>query len=333
MRATSTAQFEAAAARGLPPVEEVRPGVHAVPLVMPGQPPFSYAYLIEGVDGAVAVHDPGWDSDENAARLADALASIGKGLEDVSLITASHQHPDHLCGAARLRAASGARILLHEPEAAALRSPDRPDDESAPWRKWGIPITRLPGLAAGLAAHAPRVRLADVDGTLVDGEALPIAGRTIRVVATPGHTSGHICLLDEASGVVFTGDSVLPTVNPGIGLGGWMPEPIASALDSLERVAALGDAGADEALPGHEYRFDGLAERARALRDHHLRRAREVAAVVESDPDLRIWDIASRLTWSAGFEGLRALSLASALAQTAMHRKFVASEAGRARLG
>ncbi len=53
-----------------------------------------------------------------------------------------------------------------------------------------------------------------------DGDVLPIAGREVRALWTPGHTAGHLCLVDEGDGLLFTGDHVLPRINPGIGLGG-----------------------------------------------------------------------------------------------------------------
>ena len=133
----------------------------------------------------------------------------------------------------------------------------------------------------------------------------------------PGHTPGHLCLHDEDAGLLFTGDHVLPTINSGLGLGGpTASNPIADYLAGLRRVSALGGL----ALPGHEHPFTGLPERCDALAEHHLRRAREVAA----HPGGTVWDVARTLTWTGGWEGLRGFTLLSALSQTALHRDFVA---------
>ena len=56
--------------------------------------------------------------------------------------------------------------------------------------------------------------------------------------------------------------------------------------------------------------------------DHQLERAREVASVLDEPT---IWDIASRLTWTAGWDGLHGFQLLSALTQTAMHRDYVST--------
>src|SRR5699024_9420479 len=96
-----------------------------------------------------------------------------------------------------------------------------------------------------------------------DGDTLPIAGREITVLWTPGHTGGHMCLVEDATQVVFTADHVLPGINSGIGLGGQSPAtPVADYLNSLERMTAYDSYAA---APGHEYRFRGVAERARVL--------------------------------------------------------------------
>jgi glyoxylase-like metal-dependent hydrolase (beta-lactamase superfamily II) len=46
------------------------------------------------------------------------------------------------------------------------------------------------------------------DGDLVDGQVIDVGGTTLRVLATPGHSPGGVCLYDEADGVVFSGDTL-----------------------------------------------------------------------------------------------------------------------------
>ena len=66
---------------------------------------------------------------------------------------------------------------------------------------------RVPGLRSAVAAAAG----AAADVLLQDGDVITWAmgGRSLRVLATPGHTEGCVSYLDAALGAVFTGDALL----------------------------------------------------------------------------------------------------------------------------
>jgi len=295
--------------------ETIADGVHLARIPMPGgMLPYSLAYLIEDDRGRLHVVDPGSPTDEAIGALRAAVDALGRTPADVAGIILTHLHADHAGGAAALHAATGAPVLMHEREAEAAtvlaRGVPAPDLDS-----WGVPAGRqaevLVAVAAPVASVLPRV-----DRTLTDGELLDVPGRRLRALWTPGHTPGHLCLHDEDADVVFTGDHVLPTINSGLGLGGpTATNPIADYLAGLRCIGALGG----RALPGHEQPFTGLGERCAELAEHHLRRAREVAA----HPAGTVWEVARSLTWTGGWDALRGFTLLSALAQTALHRDFV----------
>lgn len=297
--------------------ETVAPGVHAVRVPMPaGELPYSLAYLVEDDRGRLLVVDPGSPGPEAVRTVLAAVSALGRRPDDVSAVVLTHLHADHAGGADALRSATGAPVLMHEREAEALAAIRRglpaPDLDG-----WGVPEERRPELAAVTSAPAAP-GLSQPDGVLADGDLLNVPGRRLRVLWTPGHTPGSLCLHDEDAGLVFTGDTVLPTVNPGLGLGGpTASSPIADYLASLQRVAALHG----PALPGHERPFADLAGRCAALAEHHLRRSREVAA----HPDGTVWEAASALTWTGGWQSLHGFTLLSALAQTALHRDYLAA--------
>ncbi|WGL52990.1 MBL fold metallo-hydrolase [Nocardioides sp. BP30] len=111
------------------------------------------------------------------------LAVVGE--RRVKAIVCTHAHDDHVRVAPALRAAvndgSGAPILLH------------PDDRPL-WE---------------LTHGGPD----DVDGELwdldlADGLTLEVAGTTLRVLHTPGHAPGAVCLYAPELGCVFTGDTL-----------------------------------------------------------------------------------------------------------------------------
>jgi glyoxylase-like metal-dependent hydrolase (beta-lactamase superfamily II) len=125
--------------------------------------------------------------------------------------------------------------------------------------------------------------------------------------------------------LLYTGDHVLPEIYPGVGIG-TLPgrNALADYLDSLDRVAELTHL---QALPGHEFRFEGLRERAAQIAAHHLRRTAEVAALTDRLGDAPIWAYAELLTWTGGWARLEGFHLHSALTQTEMHLGLVRSGA------
>lgn len=306
-------------------------------LPQPGTlPHYALSYLLLDSTGGVHIIDAGWDSEENWHRCTEALDSLGRAVTDVASITVTHLHPDHLGMAARLREASGAPVALHELEQLGIRELGAPAPEPelrAQLDDWGVPAARH-GEVLDAFYRRSAWKPFTADRLLVDGERLNIPGHSVRVLHTPGHTAGHIALVDDLRGVVYLGDLLLPNQFPGIGLGG-TPEgnPIDHYLSSL---AAVAEFDAFEALPGHGYRFRGIAERCAETAAHHEKRTAEVAAARSahsavptsatpakpppaSSVERSVWALASELSWTAGWQNLGGLALLSALSQTSLH--------------
>ncbi|KTF67329.1 MBL fold metallo-hydrolase [Sphingomonas sp. HT-1] len=132
-------------------------------------------YLVGTAD--VAVIDPGPD---DADHLSALLAAVDG--RPVRAILCTHTHRDHSPAAPALKAATGAPIIGCAPLAL---------DDGGPRAD-----------AAFDTGYAP-------DRVLADGEQLSGKGWTLTAVATPGHTSNHLCFALEESGALFTGDHVM----------------------------------------------------------------------------------------------------------------------------
>lgn len=325
MRAVSASELAASQSMVLPEGERVGDGVWTVPMLMAGgHIPYSFCYLVLGENGGVHLIDPGSDFDPNWSALAAALARVDRTLSDVESVTVTHLHGDHLGMAQRVREATGAPVALHRFEQETLDGLHRPDSRSAieiALGDWAVPPedTREFESITGVITGSITAFTADV--ILDDGATIDIPGHPLRVLWTPGHTGGHICLLDEKARLLFTGDHLLPTVFPGLGLGGITPSnPLADYLRALRDIEGFDD---HEVCPGHGYRFFGLRDRAAATAEHHLRRSNEIAAALVELDHPSVWQIAARVSWSAGWENLHGFYLYSALTQTAMHVEYL----------
>lgn len=79
---------------------------------------------------------------------------------------------------------------------------------------------------------------------LKDGDTIDIGGRTVKVIHTPGHSPGHMCLWEKERGYLFTGDLVYKDT-----LLAYYPSTDPNAyLDSLEKISLL---PAKKVFPGH----------------------------------------------------------------------------------
>ena len=267
-----------------------RPRLLRIPTPPGPHPPATNCWAL--LDGdTVDLVDPGWDDPAALAALEAGLAEIGSSVDRVRTIVATHWHVDHLSLAARVRERSGARVLL-----------GRGDEGDA-----DIPL----------------------DGLLDDGDELVLGGVGVRVVATPGHTPGSICL--DLGNALLTGDTVLADINPGLGLGHAVTgNPIRAYLASLDRIAR--DLGDRAALPGHGPEIPDLPARCAELAAHHRARTAEVAAVLAEHPAATPDEIAPLLAWTGGWAGLNEITRMSALRQTAWHADLLAAPSSRSRL-
>jgi len=187
---------------------------------------------------------------QDVPRILATLETSGLRPRDVCYIVLTHQHLDHAGGAAALREATGAELLVHAAD--------------APYVEGRLPRPRPRGVLLALASRllSRGCRPARVDGRLFDGDS--VAG--LQVIHTPGHTPGSICLYLPRSRSLFAGDLLRTTGRKADGLAE-MPhglvDNLALARRSIQRVASL---DVDAIYPAHgEVMYSGAGEQLRAL--------------------------------------------------------------------
>ncbi|GIZ96463.1 MBL fold metallo-hydrolase [Tsukamurella sp. TY48] len=258
---------------------EVAPGLYRIPLPLPITGLVAVnAYLAAGPDGVVLV-DPGWATDENERALTQALGELGFGLDDIALTVATHHHGDHYSQGCLWSDTRGTPVLIGRGEAPSILDYSRDAPVRFPVQVGQLREEGAHELADRIAGSGvPNVesnaRMAAPDGWLDHGDRIDLADGTLDVIATPGHTRGHVILRHTASGALITGDHVLPRITPSIGFE-WSPEesPLSSFLASLDATLGLADG---VMLPAHGPVLPGTHERVRELILHHEERLAEV---------------------------------------------------------
>jgi len=305
----------------LPPVEPVRPGLWSVPVPIPVSPlRYVLTYAFE-VPGGLVLVDPGWNAPESLAALESGLATMGAGLRDVRGVLVTHLHPDHYGLAGRVREVSGAWIALHPADAALI--PERYEDVDAllerivAWlRDTGVPASDLADMRDASMAMRNFVVVAQPDVLLEDGDRPEVPGWQLVAVHTPGHTPGHLCFHEERSGLLLTGDHVLPRITANVSVHPQSTsDPLGDYLGSLERLRKY---AGSPALPGHEWRFDNLGERLDQIVAHHERRLDATQALVAAGAET-VYEVAVRLEWSRPWERIRGSMRRAAIGETQAH--------------
>lgn len=172
-----------------PSAIELAPGVVRIPTA--GAASIN-SYAVVEDDGSVTLVDCGLE--RAPARILAGLRAIGRHAGDVRRIVLTHAHTDHAGGAAEMAARTGAPVAVHAGDVAAVEAGRHPAYD--PSLRLSRVLTRLPG------GRFPPVR---VDERLADDQVLD--GR-LRVVGTPGHTPGSICLLHEPTATLIVGDTL-----------------------------------------------------------------------------------------------------------------------------
>lgn len=209
--------------------------------------PFTYTgtetYLVGTND--VAVIDPGPDLPEHVDAILRAIAG-----RPVVAILCTHTHRDHSPASRAIKAATGAPIIGCAP---LVLDDDGPRADAAFDRD-----------------YAP-------DRVLGEGEQVHGDGWTLTAVATPGHTSNHLCFALEESGALFTGDHVM----------GWSTSVVAppdgdmaAYMASLDKLLARSDR---VYYPAHGDAVDKPQRLVRGMMGHRKQREGQILRLLKQD--------------------------------------------------
>lgn len=176
-------------------------------------------YFIEGIGlssniyvigkNRITLIDTGVGNEVN--RIAPQFEALGLKLKNVHQVILTHAHPDHFGGLPEILRHASPRVMVHLDDIEAL----------APYEEF----TGLKG------------------GDIVTTDILPL-----KVIHTPGHTAGSICLYNSESKVLFSGDTVFP--NGSFGRTDMPTSDSQAIVNSLKELTRL---DVDVLLPGHKH--------------------------------------------------------------------------------
>ena len=314
-------------------MKEIIPGIQWLQLPLPVSGlDYVNIYLVQGDDGYLLV-DSGWNTNDAFNSLEKQLTDNGIDFKDISQIVVSHIHPDHYGLAGRIKQLSQAKMFIHHLEEN-LVEPRYINMGGllAQLEHWlqsnGVITEELPRLQTASLGMEKYVTSGLPDTKLYGGETISTGRFTFEVVWTPGHSPGHICLYEPAQKILISGDHILPTITPNVGLHPQSSKnPLGDYLDSLAEIKEL---DVDLVLPGHENPFTGLQLRIEEIIQHHKLRSLEILRTAVAEPKTA-YEISTEITWmsgkkSAGWQNLAPLNKRFAVLETIAHLELMRAD-------
>jgi glyoxylase-like metal-dependent hydrolase (beta-lactamase superfamily II) len=267
-------------------MEEILPRLYRIVVPLPGNPLKEINSYVLTSDDRNLVIDTGMNRPECKEVLEPGLAELGVDLGKTDFFI-THLHADH----------QGSRAFMGEDDASRLKAGTTAHARRSPMgdyaAKSGFPDNELrfamvnhPGLKYGPESV--------VDYQYIkEGDVFKAGDYTLEVVATPGHTYGHMCLYERDKKIFFSGDHVLGDITPNIQAWSDDIDPLDLYIKSLKRVYEL---DVKLCLPGHRSLITGFKKRVLELIEHHRVRANEAISILEKE-SRTAYQTASKMTW------------------------------------
>jgi glyoxylase-like metal-dependent hydrolase (beta-lactamase superfamily II) len=233
-------------------------------------------YALDDGDGWTIV-DTGFDT-RKSRRIWDSVLSGPLAGKPVTRVLVTHHHPDHIGLAGWFQREHGAELVTTRTawlmgRMLQLDAQDLPPPETvAFWQSCGmapdIVEERVNGRPFNFADCVAPLPLGYT--RIKQGDVLRVGGRDWDVHIGNGHAPEHATLWSRDCNLVLSGDQILPSISPNIGVYATEPaaDPVADWLEACERLARL--AREDHlVLGGHKLPFTGLPARMRQLIDNH----------------------------------------------------------------
>ncbi|MCJ7855623.1 MBL fold metallo-hydrolase [Lachnospiraceae bacterium NSJ-143] len=248
------------------------------------------AYIITGEKNLLI--DTGFNRPECEEALKSAFTELGIDSADLFI---THLHSDH-CGLVAKFAADTSTVFSGETDGELINF----EAGNLYWRmlddlfiKYGFPKADF-GRNTDIHPGRKYCHKERVDFTYVaEGDILKYGGYNLEVIATPGHTPGHMCLYDADKKIMFCGDHILGTITPNICIELSAENPLNDYINSLSKVEKL---NVELLLSAHGTPIEDMYVRIRELLKHHEDRLAEVLDIL-ADEWKTAYMVASDMTW------------------------------------
>ncbi len=283
-------------------VEEVWENIFRIEVLLPKNPlKYINSYVVKSKDSALII-DTGLKNELCKNALLEGLKEVDINLDKTDFFI-THMHADHSGLLGELSSDNSRLYFSKEDEpfiTGALNWREFWENAKLFAQKHGFlkrlsdeAILKHPGYLFSVKQR-PKGKIINVE----DNYTINIGDYSLKCIKTLGHTKGHVCLYDEAKGVLFSGDHVLYDITPNISAGYENKNPLGEYLKSLEKIKNL---SVNIVLPGHRNNFKELKGRINQIKQHHKDRLKEILEILKDKPR-NAYETAALMSWDIDCE-------------------------------
>ncbi|MFX1394784.1 MAG: MBL fold metallo-hydrolase [Promethearchaeota archaeon] len=274
-------------------------GIYRFKIDVPFDVKFVCIYLFRIEDKNI-LYDAGLNMANWEKSFYSSLQKINMPIEDIDYCIVSHHHLDHVGLIKKFKRRNpDIQILMSEITHETLQWETDPNnleelendakEVARKMIKFGISEAQGNILVQWFTMWSKFRRYYKPDKLLRDGDEISFNSNKLKVIWTPGHSLGHICVFEENNRYLFSGDHILSRITPHIGNFLVIPKYrnydfeniLEYYLKSLDRIDSLNP---KIIFPGHQEVIFKPHERILEIKEHHNRRLNEISSLIKNNP-------------------------------------------------
>ena len=175
-----------------------------IPLPFTDTPELNIYYID---DKNPTIIDTGLGDQKSIEIFSHKLKQMHRSIKDISFIVNTHEHIEHYGGDRKLREISGAHVIASIKAAPHIENAQKVN--SALKKHLVFYEPDLANEFNDSIEYDLKIEESKVDVQVNEGDIIDTGNIKLRVISTPGHSNGHICLYDEKRKILFAGDNII----------------------------------------------------------------------------------------------------------------------------
>lgn len=275
-------------------------GVFRIKIDIPFEVKFVCVYLFK-LDEQLVMIDAGLNILPWKKMFLKELNKLNIEIKDIDYCIVTHEHLDH-CGLLKYlkRKNPKIKIVMHQFTEESLRLTSKTENFgimkknakifAGDFLKYGIDERTTKIIMNYFLLWPTLIKYQESDILFKDDAILNFISKKLKIIWTPGHSIGHICIFNPQDSHLYSGDHILSRITPHIGIYHQLslvkpehlyPNILNEYLKSLDKIEKLKP---KLIFPAHQEIITDPLVRIKAIKNHHQTRFREIKSIIKDNP-------------------------------------------------